>query len=164
MKAIMNPGWLAGLFVVLAMASCTGATKKPVQITSEDVSYKTADVDINGKWYIESIVSGDSAAIRPYGMTAGAYQYFEFADSTYDITTNCCVFHGSLTINGDSIRLDNGMMIEEAVCEDMTTEEALRRILPEIVTVGVENDSTVRLNSATPSEYIRLRKCGTGIK
>lgn len=150
------------MFIVSAMASCTG-NKKPVSITAEDVSCKTADVDINGQWYIESIVSGDSAAIRPYERSASAHQYFEFADSTYDIMTNCNAFHGTLTINGDSIRLDNGIMTEIA-CEDMATEDALRRILPKIVTVGVENDSTVRLNSATPSEYILLRKCGTGIK
>ena len=69
----------------------------------------------------------------------------------------------SLTINGDSIRLGDGIMTEIA-CEDMATEEALRRILPQIVTVGVENDSTIRLNGATSSEYILLQKAGMEIK
>lgn len=162
MKAIITPGWLAGLFLISAMASCTG-NKKPARITAEDVSYKTADVDISGQWYIESIVFGDTVSIRPYERSASAHQYFEFTDSTYDIMTNCNAFHGSLTINGDSIRLDNGIMTEIA-CEDMATEEALRRILPQIVTVGVENDSTIRLNSATSSEYILLRKARMEIK
>ena len=52
----------------------------------------------------------------------------------------------------------------EIACEDMATEEALRRILPQIVTVGVENDSTIRLNGATSSEYILLQKAGMEIK
>lgn len=163
MKAIMNPGWLAGLLLIVSViTSCTG-NKKPVRITAEDVYTRVADVDINGQWYIESIVFDDSTIIRPYENDASVHSYFEFTDSTYDIMTNCNVFHGTMTINGDSIKLGDGMMTEIA-CEDMTTEEALCKILPQIVTIDVRDDSTIRLNSITPSEYIFLRKAMMEIK
>lgn len=46
----------------------------------------------------------------------------------------------------------------EMACENMATEDILRSVLPHIALVNVENDSIVRLNSATSSEYIVLRK------
>ena len=46
----------------------------------------------------------------------------------------------------------------EMACDNMATEDALRKILPNIATVYIENDSIARLDSRNPSEYIVLRK------
>ena len=43
-------------------------------------------------------------------------------------------------------------------CDNMATEDALRKILPDIVTLDVQNDSVMRLNTSVPSEYIVLIK------
>lgn len=51
----------------------------------------------------------------------------------------------------------DGVMTEMA-CDDMQTEDALRRILPDIAAIDVENDSIVRLNCRNHSGYIILRK------
>ena len=77
--------------------------------------------------------------------------------------SNCNSICGSVTIIGDSIKLGDGMMTEMA-CDNMATEDALRKILPNIATIDVENDSIVRLNSNQSSEYIVLRKAKIEIK
>lgn len=77
--------------------------------------------------------------------------------------TNCNSLSGSYTVKGDTITLGDGAMTEMA-CDDMRTEDALRRILPHISTVDVQNDSVVRLNGSTPAECILLRKAKTEIK
>ncbi|HQJ89139.1 MAG TPA: META domain-containing protein, partial [Paludibacteraceae bacterium] len=64
---------------------------------------------------------------------------------------------GPYTITGDSITFGDGAMTEMA-CDDMAVEDALRRILPDISTIDLQNDSVVRLNGATPAECILLRK------
>ena len=46
----------------------------------------------------------------------------------------------------------------EMACENMAVEDALRKILPGIATVDVQNDSVARLCGRTPSEYIMLIK------
>lgn len=52
----------------------------------------------------------------------------------------------------------------EMACDDMRTEDALRRILPRISTIDVQNDSVVRLNGLAPAECILLRKAKKEIK
>ena len=90
-------------------------------------------------------------------------QYIVFEDSTYFIMTNCNSFNGSYTVKGDSIKLSDGAMTEMA-CDDMRTEDALRRVLPHISTIELQNDSVVRLSGMAPAEYILLRKAKTDIK
>ena len=69
----------------------------------------------------------------------------------------------SYTVKGDSIKLGDGAMTEMA-CDDMRTEDAIRRILPRISTIDVQNDSVVRLNGTAHAECILLRKTKTEIK
>ena len=90
-------------------------------------------------------------------------QYIVFEDSTYYIMTNCNSFNGSYTVKGDSIILGEGITTEMA-CDDMKTEDAIRRILPHISTIDIQNDSVVRLNGSTPAECILLRKAKKEIK
>lgn len=60
-------------------------------------------------------------------------------------------------MTGDSIKIEPGLMTEMA-CDNMATEDALRRILPSISTIEVQNDSVIRLNGANPAECIMLKK------
>lgn len=123
----------------------------------EPIQEAVAAVDIKGKWSIENIVLSDSAYVRPDEATPGVSQYIVLDDSAYMIQTNCNTFNGPLTIKGDSIAFGPGLMTEMA-CDNMATEDAIRKILPNIRTVEIQNDSVIRLNGATPVECILLRK------
>lgn len=159
----MNIKLIAGLMVA-AMASCADNGKTTDgAVGSEDASRSVADVNITGQWYIENIVFDDSTYVRPAEEVPGAAQYIVFTDSTYSIMTNCNAISGTVAINDDSIRLGDGMMTEMA-CDNMVTEDALRKILPEIAAVDVENDSIVRLNCDPAPWYMILRKAKTEVK
>ena len=150
----------------LLMATATGCSgNKEAKAVNADNAEQTevASADIRGQWYIENIVFSDSDYVRPDETSSSMKQYIVFKDSTYFIMTNCNSLSGSYTVKGDSITLGDGAMTEMA-CDDMRTEDALRRILPHISTVDVQNDSVVRLNGSTPAECILLRKAKTEIK
>lgn len=144
-------------FVAIIATSCTG-NKIGNHIADENLPQDvTAYANIKGQWDMENIVFNDSDYVRPSEEVPGVSQYIEFEDSTYFIQTNCNTFSGAYVIKGDSIMLGDGAMTEMA-CDNMTTEDAIRRILPNIATVYVENDSIARLDSRNPSEYIVLKK------
>ncbi len=156
-------------FAAIAVASAAIATgcsdSKENKSTTKDnaATAATVETDLRGQWFIENIVFNDSDYVRPDEVVPGISQYFVFEDSTYFIMTNCNSFSGTYTVKGDTILLGNAAMTELA-CDNMQTEEALRRILPCISTIDVQNDSVVRLNGAMPAECILLRKAKTEIK
>ncbi len=162
-----NPEIVMSLMgVALLMATATGCSgNKEAKAVNADNAVQTevANADIRGQWYIENIVFSDSDYVRPDETSSSMKQYIVFKDSTYFIMTNCNSISGSYTVKGDSITLGDGAVTEMA-CDDMRTEDALRRILPHISTVDVQNDSVVRLNGSTPAECILLRKAKTEIK
>lgn len=146
--------------VALFMATATGCSgKKGAEAANADKEALTGmeKADIRGQWYIENIVFSDSDYVRPDETSSSMKQYIVFEDSTYFIMTNCNSISGSYSAKGDSITLGDGLMTEMA-CDDMRTEDALRRILPRISTIDVQNDSVVRLNGSTVAEYILLCK------
>lgn len=152
--------------VALLMATATGCSgNKEAKAVNADNAVQTevANADIRGQWYIENIVFSDSDYVRPDETSSSMKQYIVFKDSTYFIMTNCNSLSGSYTVKGNTITLGDGAMTEMA-CDDMRTEDALRRILPHISTVDVQNDSVVRLNGSTPAECILLLKAKTEIK
>lgn len=154
------------LLIIAALSftasSCSGAKDNKSE-APDNVTTIKADADLRGQWAIENIVFNDSDYVRPDEAVPGTIQYIVFDDSTYSIMTNCNSISGSYTVNGDSIALHDGPMTEMA-CDNMATEDALRRILPDITSLDVENDSVVRLNGNTPAECILLRKIKTPIK
>lgn len=155
---------IAGAALLLATATgCSGNKETKADQVADSAQTETANVDIRGQWYIESIVFNDSDYVRPDETSSSMKQYIVFEDSTYFIMTNCNTFNGSYTVKGDSIILGDGAMTEMA-CDDMRTEDALRRILPQISTIDVQNDSVIRLNGLVPAECILLRKAKTEIK
>ena len=144
-------------------AGCSANKETKSDKIDNKANTEVANADIRGQWYIESVVFSDSDYVRPDETSSCMKQYIVFEDSTYFIMTNCNSINGSYTVTGDSIKLGDGAMTEMA-CDDMQTEDALRRILPHISTIDVQNDSVVRLNGTTPAECILLRKAKSEIK
>lgn len=157
-----NIALITGVALLMA-AGCSGNKEVKSDRLDDKAKTEVADADIRGQWYIENIVFSDSDYVRPDETSSSMKQYIVFEDSTYFIMTNCNSISGSYTVKGDSITLGDGGMTEMA-CDDMRTEDALRRILPHISTIDVQNDSVVRLNGAVPAECILLRKIKTAIK
>ncbi len=153
---------LAAVSAVI-FTGCSGAKENKTDVLVDEEQPATANADIRGQWYIENIVFSDSDYVRPDEAVPDVSQYIVFEDSTYFIMTNCNSISGSYKIDGDSITLGDGAMTEMA-CDNMATEDALRRILPAISTIDVQNDTVVRLNGSTPAECILLRKDATEIK
>lgn len=154
------------VFSVLALfaAGCTDAGENK---TNVDASIHTGDtvgdVNIRGQWYIDNIAFSDSDYVRPDEVAPGAAQYIVFEDSTYYIMTNCNSISGTYGLEGLSITFGDGAMTEMA-CDNMKSEDALRRILLHIATIDLQNDTVLRLNGATPAECILLRKASPEIK
>lgn len=142
--------------LTILTASC-GSNKENKETADNQQQENVANADVRGQWYLENIVFSDSDYVRPAEEVPGKRQYIIFEDSTYFIQTNCNTFSGTYTIKGDSITLGDGAKTEMA-CDNMATEDAIRRILLNIATVYIENDSIARLDSRNPSEYILLRK------
>lgn len=159
-----NISFIVGAALMMAIAAgCSGNKEAKSDKADNEVQTEVANTDIRGQWYIENIVFSDSDYVRPDETSSSMKQYIVFEDSTYFIMTNCNSFNGSYTVKGDSIKLSDGIMTEMA-CDDMRTEDALRRILPRISTIDIQNDSVVRLNGLTPAECILLLKAKTEIK
>lgn len=161
-KSNIALGVVAALSIATA-TGCAGNKNADSDKAVEKVQPEGADADIRGQWYIENIVFSDSDYVRPDETSSSMKQYIVFEDSTYFIMTNCNSFSGSYIVKGDSIFLGDGIMTEMA-CDDMQTEDALRRILPRISTIDIQNDSVIRLNGSAPAECILLRKAKTEIK
>lgn len=157
-----NIAFITGAALLMA-AGCSGNKEVKSDRLDDKAKTEVADADIRGQWYIENIVFSDSDYVRPDETLSSMKQYIVFEDSTYFIMTNCNSISGSYTVKGDSITLGDGAMTEMA-CDDMQTEDALRRILPNISAIDVQNDSVVRLNGSAPAECILLRKVKTAIK
>ncbi len=155
---------IAGVVLLMAtVAGCSGNKGAKTDKVADAAQMETVNADIRGKWYIENIVFSDSDYVRPDETSSSMKPYIAFEDSTYFIITNCNSISGSYTVKGDSIKLGDGAMTEMA-CDDMRTEDALRRILPHISTIDVQYNSGVRLIGSAQAEYILLRKTKRAIK
>ncbi|MEZ3518005.1 META domain-containing protein [uncultured Duncaniella sp.] len=157
MKLQIKPVLAAAAMTAVIATACSGKKENNTAITDQNTQNVVTDANIRGQWYIENIVFSDSDYVRPDETLSSIHQYIVFEDSTYFIQTNCNTISGAYAVKGDSITIGDGAMTEMA-CDDMAVEDALRRILPDISTIDVQNDSVVRLNGATPAECILLRK------
>lgn len=159
-----NIALIAGAALLMATAAgCSDNKEAKADKVADATQTESVNADIRGQWFIENIVFSDSDYVRPDETSSSMKQYIVFDDSTYFIMTNCNSISGSYTVKGDSITLGDGAMTEMA-CDDMRAEDALRRILPDIATIEVQNDTVVRLNGRTPAECILLRKAKAEIK
>lgn len=153
------------LFLLTIVAACSCSRTSSTDTTQSNILEQTeqSSIDLTGQWYIENIVFNDSTNVRPEEEVPGSKQYITFDDENYSIITNCNAISGAYTMKGDSIHIGNGAMTEIA-CDNMATEDALRKILPNIATVDVTNDSIVRLNCTDALSYIILRKSPIQVK
>lgn len=158
-----NIALMAAALLAAAVAGCSGNKEAKADKAADNAPAEPASADIRGQWFIENIVFSDSDYVRTDETSSSMKQYIVFDDSTYFIMTNCNSISGSYTVKGDSITLGDGAMTEMA-CDDMRAEDALRRILPDIATIEVQNDTVIRLNGRTPAECILLRKAEAEIK
>lgn len=159
-----NISLIVGVAALMVTASGCSGNKESKEVNADNAAQvEVANADIRGQWHIENIVFSDSDYVRPDETSSSMKQHIVFEDSTYFIMTNCNSISGSYTVKGDSITLGDGIMTEMA-CDDMRTEDAIRRILPHISSIDVQNDSVVRLNGSAPAECILLRKAKTEIK
>ena len=149
--------------MIATATGCSGNKEAKEDKVADAAQTETVNTDIRGQWYIENIVFSDSDYVRPDETSSSMKPYIVFEDSAYFIMTNCNSISGSYTVKGDSIKLGDGAMTEMA-CDDMRTEDALRRILPHISTIDVRYNSGVRLVGSAPAEYILLRKVNTAVK
>ena len=151
------------ILVLILIGSCTGSSSTEKTHSNPIEQSEKTIPDLTGQWYIENIVFNDSNNVRPLEEVSGSNQYITFDNEGYSIMTNCNSISGTYYQKEDSIRFGDGAMTEIA-CENMDTENALRKILPEIVVIDVENDSIVRLNCREASSYIILRKAPIQVK
>lgn len=147
------------LLLLSNVSVCSCSSTSSTETTQSNVTEQTElpSIYLNGQWYIENIVFNYSTNVRPDEEVPGSKQYITFAEGAFSIITNCNAISGSYTIKGDSIHIGDGAMTEIA-CDNMATEDVLRKILPTMATVDVANDSIVRLNCTDASSYIILRK------
>lgn len=140
------------------LASCNGTTtSSDNQAEGEPAVESISTPDLNRMWVIENVVLNDSVYCRPSEMQPERNYYFTFAeDGTFGVNTNCNTIGGQYMQKGDSISFSN-INITEMACDDMTMEELLIMILPEIDIVDAEIDSVIRLNTGS-SAYIVLKK------
>lgn len=153
----MRSLFIMAAVAAMTLAACKGRGTNPAD-KAADTTAIIHDKAITGQWYIRSVVLNDSLYARPSEITPGVRQYITFnEDSTVNIKTNCNGMGGRYTIKGDSLTI-SGLCWTETACENMDVERLLRRILPEIRTCEIENDSILRLNTTASGEYVLLRK------
>ncbi len=142
----------------LLLASCNGTTAtSDNHAKGEPATDSISTPDLNRMWVIENVVLNDSVYCRPSEIQPERNYYFTFAeDGSFGINTNCNTIGGQYLQKGDSISFTN-ISITEMACDNMTMEELLSQILPQINIVDAEMDSVIRLNTDS-SAYIVLKK------
>lgn len=142
----------------LGAASCsTGKESNTVETAETEYVSTPYSGSLAGEWLIEDIVIYDTLSIKPSEIESDEAQTAMFTDSTYHFKTNCNLVQGDYVQSGDSISFSAGMSTRMA-CPDMSVEDALVQILPQINGVAMDNDSILRLYAGNPSAYILLKK------
>ena len=139
--------------------ACSGNKQTKESLTQGDISGadRVAHPDILGQWYIENIFFNDSTYTRPSEQCPGIRQYILFeSDGDYSVMTNCNHGAGKYTLSNTEISFRDAAWTELA-CDNMATEEAIRRILPLLRSVEIENDSVMRINSDSEPYLILLK-------
>lgn len=149
---------------IFLMVSCGSQNNKSLSDNSKmSDSDTTACASVEGQWLLEHIVVNDTLEVRPVDIDPDSKLYAHFYnDSTFNFQTGCNAIGGRYVQVGDSIIIRD-MMWTEIACDEMTVEELLKDILPQVKTVDLDNDSILRLNTPT-SAYIVLKKCKVKVK
>lgn len=149
---------------IFLMAACGRQSNESASSTSKiSDTVDVACMSIEGQWLLEHVVVNDTLEVRPADVDPESKLYVHFYnDSTFNFQTGCNAIGGRYVQTNDSITLSD-MMWTEMACEDMQMEELLKTVLPHVHTIDRNNDSIMRLNTAT-SAYVILKKCEAGVK
>ena len=79
-----------------------------------------------------------------------------FTDTTYSAKTNCNTIFGEYTRTDGKVTLKDGGMTQMA-CPDVTMEQLMVTVLPQITDVEFVSDTLVNLTSANSPARITLR-------
>lgn len=155
--SIMKKRILPAIVLAVSTAACSLNKSDGAAEQAYSAHNPTTATDILGRWYIDNIALNDSTYLQLSQQETTARQYIAFNDSSFFIKTNCNSISGSFIIDGNSISLGEGAMTEMA-CDDMTAEDALRILLPDVASFHVDGDSILRLVCRDHAKYIELRK------
>lgn len=114
----------------------------------EDIDYGAA---LPGKWHFAEISDGTNV-INP-----DTIYFIRFSQYGYKVETGCNEIIGDYTVDGDSISWNNGLKTS-MWCDDMVVEAAVYKVLFNVRRLSFDNDSTLRLCTFTPNQYILLTK------
>ena len=157
-KCCMRSLFIMAAVAAMTLAACNGRGTKPADGSAADTATIIPEMAITGQWYIRNVVLNDSLYARPSEIAPDVRQYITFnEDSTVSIKTNCNEMGGRYTIKGDSLTI-SGLCWTLMACDNMDVERLLQKILPEIRSCEIGNDSILRLNAAASGEYVLLRK------
>lgn len=141
--------------LILALSACSGSGASGSGHEGDSLK---ADVNLIGEWDILNIVESDSSFIHPSEIDPATRQYFAFDSlGNFGVNTNCNLLGGNYSVNGEKLKLFN-MTQTEIACDDMQTENLIKKILPAIEAARFENDSVLRLLTPNPQAYILLLK------
>ncbi len=151
---------LAGVAATCLTAACGGSGAGRT-VPQADEALNATSVDLTGKWLVTEIQISDGQLVRPAEVDSTAATTFTFANDSvagtvYGIVTNCNSLGGTYAVRGDSIGFNDGFSTM-MLCPDMTVEEAIKSVLPQITTFSMPTDSTLRLSGASAA-YIKLRR------
>lgn len=141
----------------LMTACSTGKGDMKTDTADAEIASEPYSGSIAGQWLIENIEMNDSVSLKPQTSESENQQTITFTDSAYNIQTNCNLMQGEYTQTGDSISFGMGLSTRMA-CPDMSVEMALTELLPQLSSISMDNDSTLRLSSANPSNFVLLKK------
>ena len=151
------PYLLFSLFALFAAACSGNIHQKQVEPAVDDAPESGENAYILGQWYIENICFSDSDYVRPTEEVPGSRMYILFEpDGSYSVMTNCNHGAAQYKLTGQAISFEDAAWTELA-CDNMKVEEAMRKILPLLRTVELENDSVMRINSKA-APYLILTK------
>lgn len=140
---------------IFAAVSCVGNRDKMPADVALDSECESSVSSVKGKWLIENVVVDDTLCLRSSDKRC----YFNFHDDgTFGISTNCNSSGGEYRICGDSISFTNVCWTEMA-CDDMTMEDMLKKVIPNVCVIDISNDSIAQLNTNTaPRSCIIIKK------
>ena len=151
----------AALAVLLSMGSCAKKADTDADAAARETAETTAAyADLTGTWQIEEIKAMDGTAIKPAEIDSITSSRMQFRpDSTFGVVTNCNSMGGMYIITGDSVRFDN-MYSTRMACPDMSIEETLGSVLPQVKTVAFEHadKATLRTDGAGMVELTKIEE------
>ena len=151
---------LISTILIFIVAACSGNKQKD-SLKQNDNAISADSIgnsDILGQWHIENIFFNDSNYVRPLELNAAGKEYILFeSEGNYLVMTGCNYGVGNYIVSHANISFGDAAWTELA-CDNMEVEEAVKKILPMLRTVEIENDSVLRINSAFEPYLILIRK------